>query len=68
MTDEPQDGGAMDPAIARVLLFHREAIAQATETAFLELHALGFDSADASDIIRAPVDWTRRRYPSPATT
>lgn len=36
-----EDGGAMDPRIARVLVQHREAVAQATERAYLELHGLG---------------------------
>lgn len=39
----PMDGDAIDPAIARVLIFHREAIAQATEKAYLELVDLGVD-------------------------
>jgi hypothetical protein len=39
---EPTDGGLrIDPAIARILLRHREAIAQATERAYRELADLG---------------------------
>lgn len=51
------DGGAMDPAIARVLLIYREAVAQATETACLDLRAVGVDDPEGLILGRSPGTW-----------
>lgn len=46
------DGGAIDPRIARILLAHREAVAQATEKAYRELRAAGV--RDAGPLLGVP--------------
>lgn len=58
MTADRMDGDAMDPAIARVLLIYREAVAQATYDALQELRALGVDGEDAC-ALNDP-DWRKR--------
>lgn len=46
MTTKSMDGGAIDPRLARVLLLHCEAIAQATERAVREMRALALQGVD----------------------
>jgi len=46
------DGDAMDPAIARVLLIYREAVAQLTEQAYLDLVELGVN--DPGELVDRP--------------
>lgn len=41
-----QDGGAMDPKVARVLIRYREEVAQATERACRDLRAAGVQDVD----------------------
>ena len=61
-TEEPIDGGlVVDPAIARVLLRLREAVATATETAARELRALGVEQLASEEVVRMGLRWTLRR-------
>lgn len=46
------DGGAMDPAIARILLVYRERVAQATEDALVALRRLGADPGEILSRLR----------------
>jgi hypothetical protein len=44
---EEADGSPIDPAVARVLLIYREAVAEASCQAYLALDAIGIDNPTA---------------------
>lgn len=53
--NEPMDGGAMDPRIARAFINYREGIAQATERVIRDLRAAGVpDAAITAALTKTP--------------